>query len=162
MWQIPVGIGVGVLYSDQSIKRAATATGLTLIASAGIRAFGWRAAASYGWFALRAVGGMTLQGFAGAVVGGAIVGTAVSYALFGKEGAKDAVDFYTNPFDLEKGKTILSIPSNLAAITQGNRAVANNAAGLPTGQNIYGSDATRQEAWRNTGSMAGNENISYW
>lgn len=145
MWQIPVGIGVGVLYSDQSIKRAATATGLTLIASAGIRAFGWRAAASYGWFALRAVGGMTLQGFAGAVVGGAIVGTAVSYALFGKEGAKDAVDFYTNPFDLEKAKTILSIPSNLAAITRGNRAVPNNAAGLPTGTNVAAKQ--REPAW---------------
>jgi hypothetical protein len=71
----------------------------------------------------------------GAVLGGALVGTAVSYALFGEKGAKDAVDFYTNPFDFEKGKTIVSIPSNLAAITQSNRALENNAAGLPTGWN---------------------------
>lgn len=162
MWQLPVGIGVGVLLGGQSPQKAALLSGTTLIASAAIRAIGWRATATYGWAGLRAVGAMSMQGFAGAVIGGAIVGTVVSYGLFGKEGAKDAVDFYTNPLDLEKGKTILSIPSNLAAITQGNRAVANNAAGLPTGENIYGSDATRQEAWRNTGSMVGNENISYW
>ena len=30
MWQIPVGIGVGILYSGQSPQRALIATGLTL------------------------------------------------------------------------------------------------------------------------------------
>ena len=58
------------------------------------------------------------------------------YYIFGKEGAKAAVDFYTDPFDLDKAKTVASIPSNLSAITQGNRAVANNAAGLQAGTNI--------------------------
>ena len=136
MWQIPVGIGVGILYSGQSPQRALIATGLTLAGSAVIRSIGWRAAGSAAWFGVRSVGSMTIQGFAGAVVGGAMVGTGVSYALFGKEGAKAAVDFYTDPFDLEKAKTIASIPSNLAAIVQGNRAVANNAAGLPTGTQV--------------------------
>ena len=135
MWQIPVGIGVGILYSGQSPQRALIATGLTLAGSAVIRSIGWRAAGSSAWFGVRAIGAMTIQGFAGAVVGGALVGTGVSYALFGKEGAKAAVDFYTDPFDLEKAKTIGSIPSNLAAITQGNRAAENNAAGLPSGTN---------------------------
>jgi len=136
MWQIPVGIGVGILYSGQSPTRALTATGLTLAGSAVIRSIGWRAAGSAAWFGVRAVGAMTIQGFAGAVVAGALVGTGVSYALFGKEGAKAAVDFYTDPFDLDKAKTIAAIPSNLAAITQGNRAVANNAAGIPAGTNV--------------------------
>lgn len=138
MWQVPVGIGVGIFYSGQSPQRALAATGLTLAASAMIRAIGWRTAGSAAWFGVRALGAMTIQGFAGAVVGGALVGTGVSYLLFGEEGAKDALDFYTNPFDLDKAKTIAAIPSNLAAITQSNRAVENNAGGIPTGTNVAG------------------------
>jgi len=144
MWQIPVGIGVGILYSGQSPKRAVTATGITLGASAIIRAIGWRTAGAVGWRGLVLTGSNLYRlsmvpslYLAGAVVAGALVGTGVSYALFGKEGAKAAVDFYTDPFDLDKAKTIASIPSNLAAITQGNRAVANNAAGVPAGTNVY-------------------------
>jgi len=144
MWQIPVGIGVGVWYSGQSPKRAMLATGLTLTGSAIIRSIGWRAAGSAAWFGIRAVGAMSIQGFAGAVVGGALVGTAVSYALFGEEGAKAAVDFYTDPFDLDKAKTIADIPANLVAITQSNRAVENNAAGLPTGTNVASLDIQQQ------------------
>lgn len=143
MWQIPVGIGVGILYSGQSPRRAVTATGITLVASAIIRSIGWRTAGTVAWRGSGLlVGGlgrlaMVPSGYlAGAVVAGAVVGTGVSYALFGEEGAKAAVDFYTDPFDLEKAQTILAIPSNLAAITQGNRAVENNAAGLPAGTNI--------------------------
>ena len=164
MWQIPVGIGVGILYSSQSPRRAVTATGITLAASAILRAISWRAAGSAAWFGIRAVGAMTIQGFAGAVVGGAIVGTGVSYALFGKEGAKAAVDFYTDPFDVEKAKTIVAIPSNLNAIIKGNRAVENNAAGLPTGTQVQGWTYTApgHEQFHSTGSMVGNENIQYW
>jgi len=143
MWQIPVGIGVGILYSGQSPSRAVTATGITLGASAIVRAIGWRTAGAVAWRGIILTGSglgrlaMVPSAYlVGAVVGGALVGTGVSYALFGKEGAKAAVDFYTDPFDLDKAKTIASIPSNLAAITQGNRAVANNAAGIPAGTNV--------------------------
>ena len=157
MWQIPVGIGVGVWYSGQSLRRAVTATGITLAASAVIRSIGWRAAGSALWTA-----SMTPIGYvAGAVVGGAVVGTGVSYALFGEEGAKAAVDFYTDPFDLEKAKTIASIPSNLSAIVQGNRAVENNAAGLPTGTQIgstYTAPGVNAPTWR--ADMTGEE--IYW
>lgn len=169
MWQIPVGIGVGILYSGQSPRRAVTATGITLAASAVIRSIGWRA-----------VGGATLSAGRGiwavstirppapgpTAVGyllGAVVGTGVSYALFGEAGAKAAVDFYTDPFDLDKAKTIAAIPSNLAAITQGNRAVENNAAGLPTGTNVSSSyTAPGHEEFHSTGSMVGNENLAFW
>jgi len=133
MWQVPVGIGVGLLYSGQSPRRAVTATGLTLVGSAIVRSIGWRTAGATAWFAIRAVGAMTIQGFASAVVGGALVGTGISYVLFGKEGAKAAVDFYTDPLDIEKGKTIANIPSNIAGIMRANQAVANNAAGVPAG-----------------------------
>lgn len=143
MWQIPVGIGVGILYSGQSPRRAITATGITLGASAIIRAIGWRTAGKVAWRGIILTGSglgrlaMVPSGYlVGAVIAGAIVGTGVSYALFGKEGAKAAADFYTDPFDYEKGKTIAAIPSNLAAITQRNRAVANNAAGVATGTNV--------------------------
>ena len=142
MWQIPVGIGVGILYSSQSPRRAVTATGITLAASAMLRAISWRTVVTVGWRGISVVGStagrlaMVPSGYlAGAVVGGAIVGTGISYLLFGKEGAKAAVDFYTDPFDIDKAKTIAAIPSNLNAITERNRAVANNAAGLPMGTN---------------------------
>lgn len=148
MWGIPVGIGIGVLYSGQSPQRAATATGLTLAGTAIVRAIGWRTAGSAAWFGIRAVGAMTIQGFTGAVIGGAIVGTGVSYALFGKEGAKDAVKLYTgqvNIFDSYYGVpypsldddsylgTIAQAPSNIAESIAMNRAVEGNAAGLPVG-----------------------------
>lgn len=143
MWHIPVGIGVGILYSSQSPRRAITATGITLVASAIIRSIGWRTAGTVAWrggaLLVSGLGRLALvpSGYlAGAVVAGALVGTAVSYALFGEEGAKAAVDFYTDPFDVEKAKTIAAIPSNLKAITASNRAVENNAAGLPTGTNV--------------------------
>ena len=152
MWQIPVGIGVGVWYSDQSLRRAVTATGITLAASAVIRSIGWRAAGSAAWFGVRAVGAMTIQGFAGAVVGGALVGTAVSYALFGKKGAEDAIKLYTGQVPILSVApdsylgTIAQAPGRVAASIAANRAVANNAAGLPTGQSIHGSHLTRTAA----------------
>ena len=134
MWQIPVGIGIGVLYSGQSPTRAATATGLTLAGTAIVRAIGWRAAGSAAWFGIRSIGAMTIQGFAGAVVGGAIVGTGVSYALFGKEGAKDAVKLYTGQVSAQEYVgTIAQAPSNIAESIAMNRAVEGNAAGLPVG-----------------------------
>jgi len=142
MWQIPVGIGVGILFSGQSPKRALLATGLTFVGSAVIRSIGWRAAGSAAWFGVRAVGAMTIQGFAGAVVGGALVGTAVSYALFGKKGAEDAIKLYTGQVPILSVApdsylgTIAQAPGRVAASIQANRAVENNAAGLPTGTNI--------------------------
>ena len=139
MWQIPVGIGVGILYSGQSPRRAVTATGLTLVASAVVRAIGWRTAGAVAWRGATLVGrlGMVPAWYlAGAVVGGAVVGTAVSYALFGKEGAEAAVDFYTDPFDLKKVKTVASIPKNLKAQSAYNRAVENNAMGITAGTPI--------------------------
>lgn len=137
MWQIPVGIGVGVLYSGQSPTRAGTATGLTLAGSAIVRAVGWRKAASAAWFGVRAIGAMSIQGFLGAVAGGAIVGTGVSYALFGKKGAKDAVKFYTGQVSpKEVIDAIAKAPERVVATIQANRAVANNAAGLPVGMPI--------------------------
>lgn len=168
MWQIPVGVGVGIFYSGHSPRRAITATGITLVASAMVRAIGWRAAGTVAWrgavLTATSVGRLAMvpSGYlAGAVVGGALVGTGVSYALFGEEGAKAAVDFYTDPFDLDKAKTIASIPSNLLAITASNRAVENNAAGLPTGTNVassYTAPGVNSPEWR--GDMTGEQ--VYW
>ena len=155
MWQIPIGVGVGVLYSGQPLKRALIATGLTLAGSALVRAIGWRAAGSTAWFGIQAIGAMSIQSAAAGIIGGAVVGTGVSYALFGKEGAKAAVDFYTDPFDSSKAKTIAAIPSNLAATIQANRAVMNNAAGLPTGTSVNTYTAPGSEAFWNEGSMVG-------
>ena len=146
MWiQLASGIAVGALFG-RTPTQSAIITGATIGTSTVIRRLGVMRVAQAGWFGIRALGAMTIQGFAAAVVGGALVGTGVSYLLFGKEGAKAAVDFYTDPFDVEKGKTILKAPGRVAARIQANRAVANNAAGLPTGQSIYGSHLTRTAA----------------
>jgi hypothetical protein len=45
----------------------------------------------------------------GALVGyaiGSVVGTGIAYAAFGEEGARDALDFYTNPFDVDYFSTV--------------------------------------------------------
>jgi hypothetical protein len=47
----------------------------------------------------------------GAVLGyaiGSVVGTAVAYAAFGEDGAKDALDFYSNPFGVDYVNTVSS------------------------------------------------------
>ena len=169
MWQLPVGIGVGVLLGGQSPKKAAVLTGTTLVASAVIRSIGWRAAGSTAWFGVRAIGAMSIQGFVGAYVAGAVVGTSVSYALFGKEGAEDAFELYTGQvkvFSVAPDSylgTIAQAPGRVRASIEANRAVEGNAAGLPTGQNIHGSHRTREEAWRAFGTHAGDEGtISHW
>ena len=138
MW---VTLGAGVLVGStvgRTPFESAVLTGATIGTAALIRRLTWAGVLRTGAYAATAAHlTLSLTGYqlGGALIGGAIVGTGVSYALFGKEGAMDAIDFYTNPFDLEKGKTILAAPSNLAALIASNRAVANNAAGLMTGEN---------------------------
>ena len=135
MWYaFPIGVGVGVLLEGQSVKRSLT---LALISS-GLSYAISRGGIGSAWFALQAVGNITLSQAAGAYVGGAVVGTGVSYLLFGEKGAKDAIEFYSNPITapVKLTRELSQVPSRLAAITQGNRAVANNAAGLPTGTNV--------------------------
>jgi hypothetical protein len=106
---------------------------------------------------------MTLWQLTAGVALGVAGGVGTSRLLFGKEGQDVAIDFYTGkvsaPLYID---TLKKVPARIAAITAGNRAVANNAAGLPTGQNIYGSHATREETWRTTGSMVGNEDLAVW
>ena len=94
------------------------------------------------WLAAQAVGGMTVGGLIGAYVGGAAVGTGVSGLLFGKEGAKKALDFYA-PGGADMGDLYTELkkaPERVAAIVEGNRAVAGNAAGIITGQSILTPD----------------------
>ena len=136
MWiQLASGIAVGAAFG-RTPTESALITGATIGTAAAIRRIGIMRVAQGSLTMLGRLAMVPSGYLAGAIVGGAIVGTGISYALFGKEGAKAAVDFYTDPFDLDKAKTVASIPSNLSAITQGNRAVANNAAGLQAGTNI--------------------------
>jgi len=64
-------------------------------------------------------------------------GVGTSRLLFGKEGQADAIDFYTGkvsaPLYID---TLKKAPGRIAASIQANRAVANNAAGLPVGTNM--------------------------
>lgn len=55
-------------------------------------------------------GGMGLGALAGSVLAGyalgAVVGTGIGYSMYGKEGARAALDFYMNPFAPSKWQTI--------------------------------------------------------
>lgn len=134
MWiAFPVGVGVGVIAGGRTPTEAVALTGLT----AGITFAISRGGLQSAWFAVRAVAGMSIQGFAGAYVGGALVGTGVSYLLFGKEGAKAAAELYTGQVTpSEYLGTIAKAPGRVAASIAANRAVEGNAAGLPAGTNI--------------------------
>jgi hypothetical protein len=139
MWiAFPVGVGVGVIAGGRTPTEAVALTGLT----AGITFAISRGGLTATWAAIQAVGGMSLFGFGGAVLGGAIVGTSLSYLLFGKEGAKAAARLYTGQvkvFSVAPDSylgTIAQAPGRVAASIAANRAVANNAAGLPTGTNL--------------------------
>ena len=139
MWiAFPVGVGVGVIAGGRTPTEAVALTGLT----AGITFAIARGGLQSAWFAVRAVAGMSIQGLGAAYVGGALVGTGVSYLLFGSEGAKDAAKLYTGQvkvFSVAPDSylgTIGQAPGRIAASIAANRAVANNAAGLPSGTNI--------------------------
>jgi hypothetical protein len=97
---------------------------------------------------------------AAAVVVPVAVGAAASYAIAGKEGIDDYKEFITEPLKMP-GRVIESLVL-IQEHTNTNRAVADNAAGLPAGQNIYGSHRTREEQWRSTGSYAGDEGTVAW
>ena len=132
MWiSIASGVGIGALVGRNPIE-SAVLTGATIGTAAYVRGGGLARIASLGHRVLMLTGYQLI----GAVVAGAIVGTGISYIFFGKEGAKAAVDFYTNPFELKKWETIAKAPANLSAIMQADQAVENNAAGLPAGTRV--------------------------
>lgn len=90
------------------------------------------------WLAARAVGGLSVQGLLAGYIGGAVVGTAISGLMFGKEGAKKAIDFYA-PGGADMGdlySEMVKAPGRVANIVEGNRAVVGNAAGMIPGQSI--------------------------
>ena len=77
---------------------------------------------------------MTLWNVAVGVGLGVGGGIATSRLLFGEKGQADAIDFYTGkvsaPLYID---TLKKAPARIAASIAENRAVENNAAGLPTG-----------------------------
>jgi len=97
---------------------------------------------------------------AAAVVVPVLAGAGASYVIAGKEGSDDYKEFMTEPLKMP-GRVIESLVL-IQEHTHTNRAVAGNAAGLPTGQNIYGSHRTREEQWRSSGSYAGDEGTVAW
>jgi hypothetical protein len=133
MWFIPfvVGVGFGKL-TGKTWGASALYSGAVTWTAVQIRRGAFLRIGSMAHRVLSLTGYQVLAG----VAIGMGVGTATSQLLFGAEGRKAAIDFYTDPFDIKKAKTIALAPARVKAIVQGNRAVANNAAGLPTGTNI--------------------------
>ena len=74
---------------------------------------------------------------AGGAAAGVIVGTGVSYAMFGKDGAEAAIEFYTEPSQwANRLAEIGDIPELLREQNAAWQAVPGNAAGLPAGTQI--------------------------
>lgn len=142
LWLMPIGFGVGTLFGK--------ATGKTWIASATYAgAVTWTTNQVYGLAIGRAgaagrlytAGQVVLTMTVGQLLAGVALGVAggigTSQLLFGDEGRKDAVDFYTGKVSAPKYvETLSKAPSRVKAIVAANRAVENNAAGLPTGMPI--------------------------
>lgn len=115
------------------------------------------AMARLGW-AGRAVWGMSVGGLTTGVLLGMGGGIAVSQLLFGDEGRKDAIDLYTGKVSVPKYiETIAAAPKEIARIVEANRAVPNNAAGLPTGMPI---DSTTNQP-RGFNSPSGQNPFAY-
>jgi hypothetical protein len=135
-WFVPLAVGFALSKAGGKTDAAAlgySGTGVWTVSKVRAGAIGSL------WAATVAVGNITASNLLGAYVAGAAVGTGVSYALFGKEGAKDALDFYA-PGGADVTDLVTDLykaPGRIAAITEGNRAVANNAAGMITGQSIH-------------------------
>ena len=132
------------------------ATGKTWLSAMGTAtAIGWTATQirNGAFMRLAAAGNtlmsMTLWQFTAGVALGVAGGIGTSRLLFGKEGQVDAIDFYTGkvsaPLYID---TLKKAPGRIAASVQANRAVENNAAGLPTGASAtYGDHAQRAAEW---------------
>jgi hypothetical protein len=142
MWLVPIGFGVGVLFGK--------ATGKTWVSAAVYAgAVTWTTSQVYGLaigrvgalgrlaFAGQAVWGMSVGALVGGVALGIAGGIGTSQLLFGDEGRKDAIDFYTGKVSAGLYlDTLKKAPERIAASVAANRAVENNAAGLPTGTTV--------------------------
>jgi hypothetical protein len=133
MW---VAFIVATLYG-----RATGKTWLSSLGTAGV--IGWTATqVRRGAFLRIASAGnvlmsMTLWNFTAGVALGVAGGIGTSRLLFGKEGQQDAIDFYSGKVSVPLYiDTLKKAPERIAAITAANRAVANNAAGIPAGQQV--------------------------
>jgi len=132
---IPFLVGVGLAKTGGKTTEAAM-----LYSGAGVYLSNTITAGKIGrlYAAMVAVGSITVAQLLAAYAAGVAGGIGVSYLLFGKDGAKAAVDFYApGGADLtDLGKELAKAPERIANIVEGNRAVPSNAAGLIPGQSI--------------------------
>jgi len=108
------GMGIGLALGNRTTRKYAgsallrSAVGLfrlgNMIRFGAPLAYGGRATTAFTTSAKGGIGGSSL--LAG-YVAGSIVGTAISYAIWGKSGAQSAIDFYTWEVGIvEPGKTV--------------------------------------------------------
>jgi len=151
MWLVPIGFGVGLLFGKATGKTwtsAAVYAGAVTWTTSQVYGLAIGRAGALGRlaFAGQAVWGMSVGALVGGVALGVAGGIGTSTLLFGKEGQADAIDFYTGkvsaPLYLD---TLKKAPGRIAASIQANRAVENNAAGLPAGQQVESNYPT--QAW---------------
>ena len=81
--------------------------------------------------------GTATAAVAAGAAAGVIVGTGVSYAMFGKDGAEAAIEFYTEPSQwAERLSQIGDIPELIREQNAAWQAVPGNAAGIAAGTQI--------------------------
>jgi hypothetical protein len=176
MW-VPLTWVVGTLFGKATGKTwtaAATSAAVPIWISSqvyGLGLYAWSGgtagsagAAGRLAFAGQALWGMSVGGLVTGVGLGVVGGIATSQLLFGDKGKEDAIDFYTGKVSPGLwADTIAKAPGRVKAIVAANRAVENNAAGLPTGTPVESSyTAPGHTAFHSTGSAIGDENQVFW
>lgn len=141
MYLIPFAVGVGFQrLRGQTLTTSILGSGAVVWTSAQIRKGAFQRVAMMGHRVMSLSAYHITAGIALGVVGG----IATSQVLFGDEGRKDAIDFYTGGVSAtDYASALAKAPQRIAESIAANRAVAGNAAGLPTGMPIDASGNPR-------------------
>ena len=134
MYLIPFVVGVGFgRVRGQTLTTSILSSGAVVWTSAQIRQGALKRVAMMGHRVMSLSAYNITAGIALGVAGG----IATSQLLFGDEGRKDAIDFYTGGVSVADYATALAkAPERIYQSIEANRAVANNAAGIPEGMPI--------------------------
>lgn len=135
MYFIPFVVGIGFQKARGHTWASAMATSTAVVwTSAQIRKGAIKRLAMMGHRVMSLTAYQLTAGVALGIAGG----IATSQLLFGEEGRKDAIDFYTGKVKASEAiATIAKAPGRILERTRMNRAVPDNAAGLPVGTNPY-------------------------
>jgi len=134
MYFIPFVVGIGFQKARGQTWLSAIASSTAVVWTSGqIRKGAIKRVALMGHRVLS----MSMYHVGAGLILGAAGGIAVSQLLFGDQGRKDAIDLYTGKVSARKYvETVVAAPKRILELTEANRAVPGNAAGIPAGTNV--------------------------